>query len=706
MKANAIELLQLLANAPQFEIPIYQRNYSWNRGQCEQLWQDILRAGRQDALQAHFLGSVVYVQGNSTMGHKEPLQVIDGQQRLTSVTLLILALAQHFEKHGVGELLGAFSAPKLRGYYLVNSLETGDRHYKLCLSESDNATLRALITGTPLPSTPAERVRANHGFFAQQIEDHAHELEALCKGLGKLMAVEVALERSDNPQLIFESMNSTGLDLTQADLIRNYILMGLPPAEQARLYQSHWRPMEQVFGSQGYAEHFDNFMRHYLTLKTGEIPNVRQVYSAFKSFAPHGSDTKALEALVSDLHAFAKHYAMMALGQETQTSLRDAFADLRELRVDVAYPFLLKAYADYAAARLSADQLLQLARMVESYVFRRAICNLPTNSLAKTFLRLVRLVDSEHYLTSVQAALLREQSYRAFPSDDEFQGKLKTKDLYRFPRRNYWLRRLENHGKKERVAVENYTIEHILPQSTDLSVAWRQDLGADWARVQSQWLHTLGNLTLTAYNSQYSDKSFVDKRDLRDTEGHHIGFGASPLKLNLGLGLLNSWDEAAIAARAQRLSEEASRVWARPTLSADVLDQFDKKRLAANLVRTRADFPALNKAPVDHLFDALRREVLALDAAVTEEYFKLYVSYKAEYNFVDVVPQAKQLKLFLNMKFADLDDPQKVAKDVSNVGHWGNGEVQLALSSEQELPYAMGLIRQALELQMGDVPND
>lgn len=704
MKANAIDLLTLIRNAPQFEIPIYQRNYSWTAAQCAQLWQDLLRAGRADSLPAHFLGSVVYVQGSSTVGQKEPLQVIDGQQRLTTVTLLILALAQHFEKHGLDELLDAFSAIKLREFYLINRLEKADRYYKLCLSESDNPTLRALLAGTPLPQYPAERLQANHALFVQWLDQPAHELQAVCKGLGKLMVVEVALDRHhDNPQLIFESMNSTGLDLTQADLIRNYVLMGLPGLEQTQLYQDHWRPMEQAFGSQGYAEHFDSFMRHYLTLKTGEIPNIRQVYSAFKAFAPQWQG--GIGALVADIHVHAKHYAAMVLDQEPQSELRQVFADLRELRVDVAYPLLLKVYADYQGGVIGHAEVLQMARCVESYVFRRAVCNLPTNSLGKTFVRLARQIEPAHYVPSVQAALLREQSYRAFPPDDEFQAKLKTKDLYRFPRRNYWLRRLENHGKKERVAVENYTIEHILPQNPILSADWQRELGADWARIQTQWLHTIGNLTLTAYNSQYSDRPYASKRDLVDEEGHLIGLGASPLKLNRGLGKVHQWTEKAIRKRADRLCKEAARVWARPDLPPEVLARFDKKLKAATAGYAREHFPALAAEPTASLFEALRREVLALDGCVSEEYLKLYIAYKAEYNFVDVVPQAAQLKLHLNMKWHQLDDPRGMAKDVSEVGHWGNGDVQVILKNLADLPYVLGLIRQALERQLEDTPD-
>ncbi|HHW62940.1 MAG TPA: DUF262 domain-containing protein, partial [Rhodocyclaceae bacterium] len=295
MKATEANLLKFLRKSPQFVIPIYQRNYSWTEEQCRQLWADLLRAGREEAISAHFIGSIVYVErGLSTVTSQEALLVIDGQQRLTTSTLLIAALAKHFEDKGVAELLEAFSAKKLRNYYLLNPDEEGERHFKLILSETDKDTLLAILKGAPMPAEISSRIEQNYGLFQDLIQKHEGELEAICQGLAKLVIVDVSLDRSqDNPQLIFESMNSTGLELSQADLIRNFILMGLEPKLQTELYKNYWRPMEKAFGQAAYVTHFDPFMRHYLTAKTGEIPNVREVYAAFKAFARDSQiDTK------------------------------------------------------------------------------------------------------------------------------------------------------------------------------------------------------------------------------------------------------------------------------------------------------------------------------------------------------------------------------------------------------------------------------
>ena len=469
MKATEANLLKFLKKSPQFVIPIYQRNYSWTETQCRQLWEDLMRAGRDDTVNAHFIGAIVYVErGLSNVVQQEALLVIDGQQRLTTSTLLIAALAKHFENHGISELLEAFSAKKLRNYYLLNPDEEGERHFKLLLSEVDKETLLGILQNNLKPAESSTRVNENYRLFQELIDQHQHELEAICQGLAKLVIVDVSLDRAqDNPQLIFESMNSTGLELSQADLIRNYILMGLEPKLQTELYKNYWRPMEKSFGQAAYTTHFDAFMRHYLTAKTGEIPNVRDVYVAFKSYAR--TLRGDIRDLVTDIYAYASYYCAMALGSEQDLSLKHAFHDLRELKIDVAYPFLLNVYHDYHQQRLTADELTKIVRWVESYVFRRAICNIPTNSLNKTFATMSRSLKKDRYLESVQAAFLVLPTYRRFPNDEEFQREIKLRNLYQFRSRSYWLRRLENYGRKERVVIEDYTIEHILPQNEDLS---------------------------------------------------------------------------------------------------------------------------------------------------------------------------------------------------------------------------------------------
>ena len=704
MKATEAKLLDFLKKSPQFVIPIYQRTYSWTEKECRQLWDDIVRCGGSDKIAVHFVGSIVYVEsGLSQVTHQAPLLVIDGQQRLTTVSLLLAALAKAVAE---SEPFDGFSQRKIKNYYLVNPEEDGERHFKLLLSQTDKASLTALVDDGEQPQHPSIRINANFDSFKRWIDEEKVELVTLCRGLAKLVVVDIALTRDqDNPQLIFESMNSTGKELSQADLIRNFILMGLEPVLQTKLYEQFWRPMELDFGQEAYGTHFDGFMRHYLTVMTGEIPNINAVYEAFKGHSrmtrvDYTDDKKHIESLVCEIRDYARHFCVIALGGETDADLRLAFQDLRELKVDVAYPFLLELYHDYKADTLSKVDLLDTVRLIEAYVFRRAVCAIPTNSMNKTFATFSKGLKKDRYLESVQAHFLMLPSYRRFPGDEEFRRDLHTRDLYNFRKGSYWLRRLENHGRKERVAVDEFTIEHILPQNENLSVKWREALGDEWHRVQQTWLHTLGNLTLTAYNSDFSDRTFVEKRDMPDAP--EKGLKLSPLRLNQGLGALEKWDEAAIKTRAGIWADVAVVVWTSPKLAADVLRAYRPKAATVGGGYTINDHRYLLNATTGALFEAFRKAVLALDPCVSEEFKMLYVAYKAETNFVDVVPQVRRLRLALNMRYAEVNDPKGLCRDVTSLGRWGNGDVEVGLSSLDELPYVLGLVRQSLELQLGN----
>jgi uncharacterized protein with ParB-like and HNH nuclease domain/predicted transport protein len=699
MKATEARLLDFLRKSPQFVIPIYQRTYSWTEKECRQLWDDIVRCGSNDKIAVHFIGSIIYVEsGLSQVTHQAPLLVIDGQQRLSTVTLMLAALA---EAVGDGEPLDGFSKRKIRNYFLLNPEESADRHFKLLLTQTDKTSLIAIVGGTEQPKGYSLRVKENHALFMNWIKEANGNLAMLCKGLTKLVVVDIALSRDqDNPQLIFESMNATGKELSQADLIRNYILMGLEQDLQTRLYEQFWRPMEVDFGQEAYGTHFDSFMRHYLTVKTGEIPNINAVYDAFKAHARLSRGTAVgenvrVEGLVSDIRNYARNFCAMALGTETDPDLKCAFQDLRELKVDVAYPFLLELYEDYATGLLLKSDFEHIIRLVEAYVFRRAICAIPTNSMNKTFSTFTKAINKDRYLESIEALFLLLPSYRRFPKDDEFYRDFQTRDLYHFRSRSYWLRRFENFDRKEHVPVDEYTIEHIMPQNEQLSAAWQSSLGNKWQNIQQTWLHTLGNLTLTGYNSEYSDRPYTEKRDMKG------GFRQSPLKLNEGLGELEEWNEENIKNRAQKLAKLAVQVWKAPQLDEGVLAAYKPKSVPQQTYSIQ-DHPYLLTPGLRPVFEAFSRAVLALDPVVTEEFLKLYVAYKAETNFVDVVPQAKRLRLSLNMRYSDLNDPRGLSRDVSGLGRWGNGDIEVGLSRLEELPYIIGLVRQSLEQQLGN----
>lgn len=705
MKASEAQLLEMLRQAQQFEIPLYQRQYSWAEQECKILWDDVLRAGDSNHVNAHFIGSVVHIsKGQSNLTSHEPLLVIDGQQRMTSTTLLLKALALTLQAQPIEnqEPTDGFSPTKITKRYLINDDEQDHRRYKLVLTQTDRDTLHAIVDDNPLPGEKSIRISENFIWFREQLATFVAEgkdLGVVCRGLLKLMVVDIALTRDqENPQLIFESMNSTGKELSQADLIRNFVLMGLAPGLQSKLYKNYWRPMELVFGQEAYTYHFDPFVRHYLTIKSGKIPRKDRIYEAFKEFAatrlpesPANSDVE-MEELLADLRSQAEYYCAIALGSEKDPVLKSIFGDIAELKMDVAYPVLLELYADYAKnALLTRDELAHSARAIESYVFRRGVCAIPTNSLNKTFATLMRNLDKTRYVDSFVARLVSLKSYKRFPDDQEFKASLSNTDSYHFLRRMYLLRKLENQGRKEPISVSDYTIEHVMPQNPNLSAAWRSELGADWEDIHSTWLHTLGNLTLTGYNSEYSDKSFQDKKTMNG------GFDDSPLKLNASVRSATIWNEAAIINRSHTLAGQAAVIWARPEIPTDLVDAEPQLESTAYSLEDHLELVNGHWATI---FQGLRTEILALDPTVSEAYTKNWVNYSGDERFLDVFPMSKGLGVQVTLPQHLLNDPHGLCRDVSQIDRWGTGNFRMIVSTEDQLPSVIGIIRQAFEAQL------
>jgi len=692
MKAGETPLLNFLNGPKQFIIPIFQRTYSWTLKECEQLWKDIVAAATNERVAGHFIGSIVYIQKGLYQSSNIPeMLLIDGQQRLTTLSILLNVLGTAFAE---GDPQPEVSQEEIQDYYLFNKHGKGDLRYKLLLTQTDRMTLINLLEDKELPKPFSRRIVENFMYFGKQVLESNLDLMTLYRGITKLIIVDISLDREhDNPQLIFESLNSTGLDLSQADLIRNYVLMGLEPKQQESLYNDYWYPMEQSFRNTDNVIKFDRFMRDYLTLKTGNIPNIRQVYEAFKLYT-QGAGSNSIEEIISNIYKYSKYFVSMAGENETDSDVRKIFQDINTLKVEVAYPFLLEIYNDYVQKCLSRDEFIDILKMIEAYVFRRAICGIPTNSLNKTFATLSREIDKEKYLESFKAVLLLKDSYRRFPCDDEFMRELIVKDVYSLRSRNYLLSKLENYDRKERVDVEGYTIEHIMPQNENLPLAWKQELGDNWQEIHNGYLHTIGNLTLTGYNPELSDRPFIDKLNM---EG---GFADSPIRLNRDLAKLDHWNETEIQNRSRKLSKLATKIWKCPDLSSETLEIYRKsKKRGHEKMYTIDDYKHL-KGDMLNLFNLFRRHVLNLDASVTEEFLKLYIAYKTITNFVDVVPQKNRLRLSLNMEFDEVNDPKNLCKDITNLGRWGNGSVEVGLESSEELDYIMALVRQSFEKHM------
>ncbi|SDZ79282.1 Uncharacterized conserved protein, contains ParB-like and HNH nuclease domains [Thalassobacillus cyri] len=691
MKATETNLLQFLKGPKQFVIPIYQRTYSWTKKQCAQLWGDIERAAKNENLSGHFMGSVVYVEkGLYHVTSVPKLLVIDGQQRLTTLSLILNAFSQLIEEEEKKATL--ITAKKTRNYYLLNQDEEEEEHYKLLLTQKDRNTYIDLLEKRELDQEYSNRVVENHYFFKETMKRSELTLDEIYKGISKLIMVDISLDRDkDNPQLIFESLNSTGLDLSQADLIRNYFLMGLEEKEQQRLYKNYWYKLEKRFGHLEDTRYFDRFIRDYLTLKTGNIPKIGFVYEAFKSYVqqnPHNS----IDEIIQDVFKYGNYYINLTL-REDDHLLEEKFKDIRTLKVDVSYPFLLKVYDDYTRKVIDKEEFIEVLTIISSYVFRRAICGIPTNSLNNTFASFIKEVDESNYINSLKASLLVKTSYRRFPSNEEFKRELVIKDVYNFRNRNTLLRKLENFDRKEPISVENYTIEHIMPQNKNLSVEWQYELGSEWKQTHEVFLHTLGNLTLTGYNSELSDRSFQEKSNLKG------GFKDSPLWLNRSIAIKEKWEESAIKERAKILAERALKVWPSPDLSEEELSKYRLQNSRNNEQGYSLNYHKNSFSPETfRIYEELKMRILNFDSEITEEFKKHYIAYKIEgRNFVDIEPLKAHLKIWLNVKANSLHDPHHLTKDVSNIGHRGNGDLELKITPNLNLEQVMDLIKQSYE---------
>ncbi|WRA98798.1 DUF262 and DUF1524 domain-containing protein [Helicobacter pylori] len=676
----------------QFVIPIYQRLYSWKKEQCEQLWDDIIKTGGNDQIKGHFIGSILYVRDDDT--HSSPLLIIDGQQRLTTITLLFIALRDHLNDED--EFLEKFSREKIESY-LINSDKDGDKKFRLILSESDKDTLLSLIDENKRkPSELSLKIMENFKLFEEWIRKNTDKLETIFKGLEKLMIVWIALKKEkDDPQLIFESMNSKGIELTQTDLIRNYIVMETEVEKQEDFYNGYWRAMEEHFKQNETL--FNRFVRHYLTIKMGEIPNINKVYEAFKDYRQ--KEGIGIEDLLKDLKKYCGYFCQIAFKKEDNKDLNKALGFLVDLEMDVIYPLLLELYSDYSDGVLSEQDFTPIIDLIESYICRRAVCGLGTNSLNKVFPFVTKKINKDQYLESIKAHFLSlEKTTGKFPKDSEFKDSLITKELYdpkKTKKIKSFLERLEKFDTKEPVDTQKCNIEHIMPQT--LTPEWQRDLGENFKAIHEKYLHTIGNLTLTGYNAEYSNKSFQEKRDMEK------GFKQSSLKLNQNLKDLESFGEKEIEKRANDLVDWALKIWTYPKLEAEILEKYKPKKDKKE--KKAYDLSSYNFGPDSReLFDTLRKEIKALDERVTENFMKHYITYKHGTIFVSIVPLKYELNLILNMDFSELQDEIKEKlkiRNVSKTGHLGVGDVEVKLETKENIPYCLGLIKQALEKQMG-----
>ncbi|MEN9912114.1 MAG: hypothetical protein RI956_558 [Pseudomonadota bacterium] len=587
MKANETKVNEFLAkNKIAFTIPVYQRNYDWTLFQCKQLLDDIFEAGQDEQINAHFIGSIVYVHDGiySASGLIE-LTIIDGQQRLTTITLIYIALYQLAKK--MQTELFEQSAIEISETYLINKFLPEEQKIKLKLTENNKAALQHILNSFDGETFKNySRIIENFTYFKSVI--NINNFEVVQRGLSKLMFVDIALDRqNDNPQRIFESLNSTGLELSQADLIRNYILMGLSSVEQERIYKQYWQVIEKYATDEMTNQtKISEFIRDYLTLKNKEIPNKDKVYIEFKKKNPT-SKIEQLECVLRELKSLVKYYnKLLNSKNESDKQIRIQLEYINKLEINVAFPFLMKVYEDFATQTIDKNTFILVLSTVQSFVFRRFMVGLPTNALNKIFMGLYDKVEPNHYLFSIQESLLQKSGVYRFPRNIETINAFKEKDVYniKLKNRTYLFERLENFQNNEPVIIEgnaDITIEHIFPQNPDPQ--WKIELGTEeYNLIKDYHLNTIGNLTFSGNNGKLSNKPFLDKKEM-NIDGKEQGYNFSRLWLNRDLKDKTKWDISAIAERINIIAERFINIWSIPDINIqpeeknDEINIFDAK---------------------------------------------------------------------------------------------------------------------------------
>lgn len=578
MKANELSVKDFISkNEHQFIIPVYQRNYDWKQEQCNQLFKDIVEVGNGDE-NLHFIGSIVYITDSvySTNDIKE-LVIIDGQQRLTTITLIYIAL-YHFIKDVIKDKK---ASAQIYETYLINKFAEESRKIKLKSNDSSNEAIQHLIESSDVSALDTiSKVKENYLFFSQRINEKNYKV--IQEGLNKLFFVEIILTRdNDNPQRIFESLNSTGLSLSQADLIRNYILMGLEQQEQNTVFRQYWAVIEKNSKLIDKNESkVSDFIRDYLTLTTASIPKIGDVYQVFKKRYPDlTNDKDKLYEVLEKLKIYSEqYYKLINPLQEPDLDIRKRIININYIEVNVAYPFLIQVFLDYKHKKIDKANLLKVLDLIESFVIRRFITELPTNSLNKIFMSLYSKIELDNYVASMAKALLLKTGNESFPRDEEVKEKLKTKDLYnsKIKSKNYILQKMEEYNNPEPVIIKDnkeITIEHIFPQKP--CEEWKDDISAeDYNLLQNKYLHTIGNLSLTGGNQRLGNARFIDKRDKKD-----YGYRDSRMWLNKSLQNFDKWGMEEFNTRFEVIAQRFIDVWPQPkervSKDVDLVNIFD-----------------------------------------------------------------------------------------------------------------------------------
>lgn len=564
MKGSEAKMTGFMEGADKrYVIPVYQRKYDWKYENCRQLYDDLKKIVI-DGRDSHFFGSIVSAVVPN--GGKIEYHIIDGQQRLTTITLLLLAIRNLIAQGKVTTNEGKLDE-QISQRFLISPWASEDDKIKLRPVKSDREALVKLF-GDEEDYDHSSNLTINYQFFYDMVMKEEVPVADLYAAIGKLEIISITLDQGDNAQLIFESLNSTGLALTEGDKIRNYVLMGLPAQNQTKYYDTYWAKIEKCT-----ANDVSGFVRDYLSIKQQVTPTVSNVYRAFKNYAE--SVSLPIDTLLTDLLRYARFFEKLLTCKSglKEQKLDDCLYRLMRLEIVVTRPFLMEVLRLHQDGKLTNDDVLRIFLITENYLFRRNLCEVPTNALNKIFLNLNKEIirydnTADDYVSKFIYALLSKKESGRFPDDEEFGLALSEKQVYqmRGKYKAYLFERFENYGTIETkdvyIHLDNnvYTIEHIMPQH--LTPAWNESLGVNAAEIHTTWLHRLANLTLTGYNPNLSNNTFVEKRDAK--EG---GYKASGLKMNQKIATKETWGLAELEERSKEMLELAMEIWAYPETS-------------------------------------------------------------------------------------------------------------------------------------------
>ncbi|HRS02467.1 MAG TPA: DUF262 domain-containing protein [Bacteroidota bacterium] len=545
MHASETKLQQIIEGEKQYVIPLFQRTYSWQEKEWRTLWNDLIELYEMETPRSHFLGSIVNMPAISVPEGIMKYLLIDGQQRLTTI-IIILTLLRDKAKENNNQLL----ADEINENLLINKFKNGIEHYKLLPTQGDRNTYNELIKGninnTHFNISADDRIKLAYNFFEKKLTQTPINLEKLKMIItSKLSIVSIVLDADDNPYLVFESLNAKGRPLTQADLIRNYFFMNINVTNQDEIYQKLWQPMQNAL-----KDNLTEFIRHYL-MREGSSIRQSDVYDELKD---NVNQYNAIEYL-TELNKYSKYYKKFIDPQtENDPEIKRRFDKLNRIEVTTAYPLLLNFYNDYSENRLTRHEFIEILDILENYIIRRYICHVPTNQLNKIFPSVYKSIQTSNNQDVVSEFKNILQS-RGYPKDAEFYQRFKDNKFYGGAERNektkLILETIEaSFGHKELPPFVNLTIEHIMPQN--LTDWWKAHLGENWDETYELYLHTIGNLTLTAYNSELSNDDFYSKKRK---------LANSNLELNKYFNSIPEWNHEEIEKRADFLAKKALEIW-------------------------------------------------------------------------------------------------------------------------------------------------